>query len=63
MKHITAKELRAILAAVPDDQPVFVCLDADRGEHYQICSYSLHRYNDNAVQVTLFTDDMCGMDI
>ena len=62
MTKITAKELRAILAAVPDDQPVYISQDINT-DQTEIMSYSLMRYDDGSVQVCFFDTENCGMDI
>ncbi len=62
MKSLTAKELRAILATVPDDQPVFIGEKHTEYEGHSIKSYTLYRYEDGSVQLTFFADENCGMD-
>lgn len=60
-KSITAEELRAILAAVPDDQTIYLGNTDESG--ISVKSYSLHRFADGAVELTLFSDEQCGLDI
>lgn len=60
-KFIKAEELRAILASVPDNQPVFI--PDEIGDARTIRSYSLLRFDDGSVQVTFYTDEHCGLDV
>lgn len=60
---LTAKEIRAILATVPDDQMVFIAEEHENvKEGHAIASYTLHRYSDGNVEITFFTDGNCGLE-
>lgn len=61
MNHITAKELRAILAAVPDDDGIYI--PDQNGDGNVVRSYTFYRYDDGRVELTLFSDEMCGLGI
>lgn len=63
MTNISAKELISVISLVPDDQPVFVTTDKDNNEGVPIRSYTLFRYADGAVQVTLYSDENCGLEL